>query len=460
MTTRRKGSYYRGILRARIPWFVVAALFLAWAWGIYDDRFGNPYVPHDLEERTLSYLDRCLQLEEIAVTQPEIIRQTLFGSDYGEVLQETTTALQAFANEGSLGETGRTALAVALDEAGTPQEDLSDLDETTRSILGHGTLENSLSEALAQRLASPEGTWWDARLAEKALLTEKSPALSGALALHQKRSDLLFRIQLVSSAAWWVLVLGGLAFIPHACRVIRSGWNEASLHRPVRYGSRWSPSVVVALLLAADLTAGYILFGGYFVTGSASIGTGFTFDVFMDSLWRVIAPAIALVVLFRKPRHAIRSLGLDTRPDWRIILAAFSAISLAIFGFSMLTEPWMEFDPTGGLSPMEDGWGGLFYGILSACILAPVAEEIFYRGILFRGLLRRFGFWLSATVVTSAFVLAHSYDFFGLVTIGIFGFAMVVIYRTTGSLTTVILLHALYNTAITLPEWLVYHSRF
>ena len=37
------------------------------------------------------------------------------------------------------------------------------------------------------------------------------------------------------------------------------------------------------------------------------------------------------------------------------------------------------------------------------------------------------------------------------------GFVMVVIYRTTGALTTIILFHALYNFMITLPNWLVYH---
>ena len=72
---------------------------------------------------------------------------------------------------------------------------------------------------------------------------------------------------------------------------------------------------------------------------------------------------------------------------------------------------------------------------------------------------RRFGFWISASVVSLAFALGHFYDVFGLISVGILGFAMVVIYRTTGSLTTLIALHALYNLTITLPQWLLYHSK-
>jgi len=108
---------------------------------------------------------------------------------------------------------------------------------------------------------------------------------------------------------------------------------------------------------------------------------------------------------------------------------------------------------------MENDWGGLVYGLLSACILAPIAEEIFYRGLLLRGLERRFGFWISASVVTLAFSLAHSYDAFGLISVGMVGFVLLVVYRTTGSLTTVILIHALYNFTITIPQWLTFHAK-
>lgn len=452
-------------MRRKVPWFVVAALFFAWAWNLYDDKFGEPHIPSDLEKRALTYLDRTLRLEEEAAVQPEIIQKTLFSSDYSEVLEDAKDALESLSNEDHLEEDGLRALAVTSAETGTPLEDLSGIDDGTVAILSGKAPTEKQAEDLASRLGNRNTTsWWDAKLAEKALLAGENPALAHALAFHQKESRHLFRTQLICAAVSWLLLIGGLFFIPHAYRVIRRGWTSASLHRPTRYASRWEPTLVIALLLAGDLFANYVLLGGYFASGMLEIflpfETGFAFDVFMDSLWRITAPIIALAVLFRKPSHAVRSLGLDRKPDWKLILAVFSIVSWLAYGFNIVIEPWTDFDPTGGIDPMESGWGGLFYGLLSACVLAPIFEEIFYRGILFRGLLLKFGFWLSATLATLAFVLAHSYDFFGLVSIGIFGFAMIVVYRTTGSLTTVILLHALYNFTITLPDWFLYHAPF
>ena len=445
------------MVRTRTPWFIVAILFLAWAYGIYDGRFGDSsdYVPADIQERILAYQDRNLRLEEIALHQPEIIKKTLFSSDRDEVLSDAAEALEAFEEEGALEETGLRALAVIREESGTPQEDLSELDPVTRSILLEEPVSRDDASDLAGRIGSREGAWWDERLGIRLTGYQANREVTHALTGWNEESERRFLIALAGSAGWWLLAVGGLLFLPHAIRVTRSGWTIASLHRPVRYGSRWEPSSVVALLLAADLLAGFVLSSAYEAT--ASIETGFIFDVVVDSLWRVIAPTIALLILFRKPRHAIRSLGLGVRPDWRLILAAFAVISWVDFGFNTLVQPWIEPDPTGGLDPMENGWGGLFYGLLSACVLAPIAEETFYRGILLRGLERRFGFWLSASVVTLAFTLAHSYDFFGLIGVGMLGSTMVVIYRTTGALTTIILFHALYNFMITLPNWLVYH---
>ena len=445
------------MVRTRTPWFIVAILFLAWAYGIYDGRFGesSDYVPSDIQERILAYQDRNLQMEEIALHQPEIIKKTLFSSDRDEVLSDAAEALEVFEEAGTLEETGLRALAVIREQSGTPQEDLSELDPVTRSILLKEPVSREDASNLARRIGSPEGAWWDERLGIRLTGYQANREVTHALTGCNEESERRFLIALAGSAGWWLLAVGGLFFLPHAIRVVRSGWTTASLHRPVRYGSRWEPSSVVALLLAADLLAGFVLSSAY--EAMASIETGFIFDVVVDSLWRVIAPAIALLILFRKPRHAIRSLGLDRKPDWRLILAAFAVISWVDFGFNTLIEPWTESDPTGGLDPMENGWGGLFYGLLSACVLAPIAEETFYRGILLRGLERRFGFWLSASVVTVAFMLAHSYDIFGLIGVGMLGFVMVVIYRTTGALTTIILFHALYNFMITLPNWLVYH---
>ena len=446
------------MVRRRAPWFVVAILFLFWAYDIYDNQLGEAAQtpPKASLDASLTFLDRILRMEEIAEKEGPFVRW-ISEPDQKETLREARTALEAAENDEDFDENAARALAIIRNELDSPQADNSKLDALTRSALEKKPAGGEEIRGLSEKLSSGDGEWWDARLARLLLTRQPDPSLEAALAVQQSIDRGLFFRDLTSNGVVWLLSIIGLVFIPHTIRVIRSGWTIASLHRPVRYGSRWEPSLIVALLLAGDLLASYFVIGAYEAT--ASMETGFIFDVVVDTLWRLLAPVLALIVLFRKPSHAIRSLGLDTSPSWKVILATYAFLSWLQFGYGMLIEPWSEFDPTGGLDLMENGWGGLIYGLLSACILAPIAEETFYRGLLLRGLERRFGFWISAMVVTLAFALAHSYDVFGLISVGMVGFTLVVIYRTTGSLTTVILIHALYNLTITVPEWLTFHTK-
>jgi membrane protease YdiL (CAAX protease family) len=91
-------------------------------------------------------------------------------------------------------------------------------------------------------------------------------------------------------------------------------------------------------------------------------------------------------------------------------------------------------------------------------LLAPLAEEILYRGVLFRSLWNRIGVLPAAVLSAAVFAVLHFYGGYGLLSVGIFGFACALLYAGTGSLTTVIVLHGLYNFSIKIPEWIVYHS--
>lgn len=446
------------MVRRRAPWFVVVVLFLAWAYLIYDNQWGesSEYVPPDSLAATLTYLDRTLRIEEVAEKEGPLV-QFIVSPEKKESLREARSALEVEEADEDFTPEARRALAIIRSELDAPQEDLSKVDDITRAALENQAPDENHVDELAGKLESGDGTWWDAHLASRLLSQQPNQKLAGALSSHHARDRGLFMRGLLANGTVWLISIIGLIFIPSTIRVIRKGWTIASLHRPVRYGSRWEPSLIIALFLAGDLLANYFITSAYYV--AAYVGTNFVFDVVVDALWRLLAPALALVILFRKPSHAIRSLGLDTRPSWKVILATFAFLSWLQYGYFVLIEPWSDFDPTGGLDMMENDWGGLVYGLLSACILAPIAEEIFYRGLLLRGLERRFGFWISASVVTLAFSLAHSYDAFGLISVGMVGFVLLVVYRTTGSLTTVILIHALYNFTITIPQWLTFHAK-
>ncbi|RYD28341.1 MAG: CPBP family intramembrane metalloprotease, partial [Verrucomicrobiaceae bacterium] len=107
----------------------------------------------------------------------------------------------------------------------------------------------------------------------------------------------------------------------------------------------------------------------------------------------------------------------------------------------------------------DAGWQGLVFAIVSACLVAPVAEEILYRGVLFRSLANRTGVWAAAALSAVIFSAVHFYDLQGFLSVAIFGFAAALLYAATGSLLPAILLHVLHNALIKIPAWIFYHSR-
>ena len=92
-----------------------------------------------------------------------------------------------------------------------------------------------------------------------------------------------------------------------------------------------------------------------------------------------------------------------------------------------------------GLSSIEEGGWGLAFGILSAVMLAPVVEEIVFRGFLFQSYLRRFGFGLAMLLSTVLFVMIHYYGIYGSLSVAFFGLGACALYRATGSLWTAII---------------------
>ena len=101
---------------------------------------------------------------------------------------------------------------------------------------------------------------------------------------------------------------------------------------------------------------------------------------------------------------------------------------------------------------------GLSFAIISGVILAPIFEEVVFRGILFQSYLRKFGFWVAMLFSTLFFVFIHYYGFYGSLSVAFFGIGACALYRATGSLWTGILFHAITNGLITATTWSVYYG--
>ena len=81
--------------------------------------------------------------------------------------------------------------------------------------------------------------------------------------------------------------------------------------------------------------------------------------------------------------------------------------------------------------------------LVMACVVAPLGEELLFRGVVF-GSLRRYNFVLAVLVSAVVFSLAHG---LGAVTLAVFVLAVVnaLIYERTRSIWPCVIAHATFN---------------
>lgn len=86
----------------------------------------------------------------------------------------------------------------------------------------------------------------------------------------------------------------------------------------------------------------------------------------------------------------------------------------------------------------------LILGAVVVVGLAPVCEELFFRGFLYRALRLRMGMWLAALVDGAVFGLVHGYLIIVPV-LAFLGFVFCIVYEYTGSIFPTIAMHSLNN---------------
>lgn len=287
---------------------------------------------------------------------------------------------------------------------------------------------------------------------------EGKSRLRKAIAFDEKRDVILARRYWITSAVDFLLIVTGLCLLPAAIRRTRAGWAEWKRRRSREFPWRWKPALTLSVFLIADLAA--LLFALWIYRNYEDVGMTFVQETLADLTWRFIAPAVALLILFRRSRHAVRVLRLDRAACWTVVISAFAVLLLSDILLYESVGKFMAFDATGGLSALEEGLQGLAFGLVSACIAAPLVEEIMFRGVLLRGMEKSLGFGLAVIAASAPFAISHFYDLHGVLACLFFGIAAAVVYRATGSLRTAIALHVLYNLTITLPSWWIYHAGF
>lgn len=445
--TIHRGNPYRAVLRREYPEPLIALLaFILGIW-LWDHYFGKTqgYQP-GTEEIALVKIDRDLRLAEAMHEDPAWLKWLAGADDAVVVRRDALEVFGKLAVEKALTAQGLEAFAIVKAE----HDNLP-----IREVLGQVMQGQMISdfETTSADLANHRGTWWHAKLIES-WQQMMPPASHWQQAYGADLIQLRTRAVMARSAVW-LLGLVGLAFLPQALRSLKKG----VFAKPTGYAGAWPLALGLVVFLVATLA--WIGFTMTLELGISSLpGLHPALGIFLDSAARLLPSMIALALLFRRPSHAARVLGLARRISLPVVLGMFSLLMILDQVLRWAMAGTGLNNPGGGLSLGDDGLWGLAFGVVSACLLAPVAEEILYRGVLFGSARNRLGVVPAALLSSAVFAILHFYDSYGLASVGVFGFSCALVYAGTGSLSTVIALHMLYNTAIKIPEWIVYHAPF
>lgn len=225
------------------------------------------------------------------------------------------------------------------------------------------------------------------------------------------------------------------------------------------------PAVEACLWRVGDVLLGPLLLGVGVIAGMAlgvvlsrsgpidrsdpAMALVFTTETLLVEAW------VGVVVLLLAARRGVtlRDLGLRTPPAWGwVILAVVSAYgALAAYYLALfLVESLTGWD----LAGLREG-NGIPAGIartpliltvlgLALVVAAPVGEELFFRGLFYRGLAGLTRPWIGLVVSGVAFSLVHV-NLSVALPFAVIGMVFAAVYRASGSLWTSIAAHAIVN---------------
>lgn len=171
---------------------------------------------------------------------------------------------------------------------------------------------------------------------------------------------------------------------------------------------------------------------------------------------------VTLIPLYRAGRIGLVDLGIRKTPRK-------PAIGLFVVGFSGIVIFDALWRAIVSLPRIEDGLTGLPHRSsvmivltgVALCLSAPIVEEIFFRGLLYRSLRNRLPVLPAALIVAVIFALGHTqYPLLERPQQAIFGFVACLLYERTRSLLPCIALHMLidasaFEFAFTGTAWIV-----
>jgi membrane protease YdiL (CAAX protease family) len=173
-----------------------------------------------------------------------------------------------------------------------------------------------------------------------------------------------------------------------------------------------------------------------------------TAQAIFDLLLLTVAIGMASGWSFRPLRRALTLLGMRRfeLSAIGVLLATLVAYYIAAGLFTTYVLKPDQEDIGGDLGVGNPNLWIAVFAVLEIVILAPISEELFFRGFLFGGLRSKWSFWPAAITSGLIFGLVHAPT--GITTVvplAVLGFGLCFIYDRTGSIWPCVIAHMINN---------------
>lgn len=469
---RRLGRVRAGLAPARriyrnYGWVMALACLLVVLWGAYTVGNYGSFMKKDYfdEQGTLEKYSVSIMLAEQSEDLPRVERWMLGDVGKEEATRGAVEYLEYADGKELLTAEGKVMLACAHWSSGNEgragevvaavSSDDSFYAGVMKDLMAGRELDQYSWDTLAEQLRFTPRDWVACFLSGKAAEKHPGERADDLLGLvDERRQSLLIASAKIVIIDWLVVLTGSgcIVFLLFGHRADGGGRS----HVVPRLPRLWPLTFVLILFVLGELLAEFVsyqVWEAYAVLGVFVPYTGYS--ILADIMFRCAGAVLFLWFFFRRPDYAWRTLFRPVPNLWQWVLAAFTVVWMVDILWYSLPAEWFPFDPTIGYQWNEYGWEGLLTSMISAVILAPLGEELIFRGLLFNGLKNRLGLHAAAVISAVIFGSVHFYGVQDMISVGFFGLLMAYLYHHTRSLWPCILCHALVNFLITSWEWIV-----
>jgi membrane protease YdiL (CAAX protease family) len=232
--------------------------------------------------------------------------------------------------------------------------------------------------------------------------------------------------------------------------------DRPMLSEPVSTPRPWGPWATIGWTFLCILVMSIIQFGVLKIFAASQFAAGQNLKIdklvengnFLAAATAASTPAIVGLVAFLIWARGcrIRDYLAFVWPDARLVVLAFIGLGVVLVA-SDLVMYWLRrpIVPQFMVGIYRTSWLPIL--LFAIVVMAPVGEEILFRGFLYHGIaVSRWGHVAAILGTTAVFALLHSqYDWYGIVSVAVIGLYLGVVRHQTGSVLLTMSLHAVAN---------------